>query len=108
MASREVRDLSPAMQVKWNKFHDLCRRDKELLKHGIQIMLVCTKRSEEERNKLEALNDVKYDPLDGNVFIIIMLQYGALAYGHGELWDKIVQHAKNVGLKWRREGFHGD
>lgn len=54
MASREIKDLSPAMQVLYNKFNDRCRRDTWLLKNGITVLLICTYRSNEEQDKLYA------------------------------------------------------
>ena len=54
MASREIRDLSPAMQVLYNKFADKCRRDVNLLKQGVSVLLTCTYRSAEEQDKLYA------------------------------------------------------
>lgn len=54
MASREIKDLSPEMQVLYNKFNDRCRRDTWLLKNGISILLICTYRSNEEQAKLYA------------------------------------------------------
>lgn len=52
MASREIRDLSPKMQVLYNKFNDRCRRDTWLLKNGITVLLTCTYRSNEEQDSL--------------------------------------------------------
>lgn len=54
MASREIRDLSPAMQVLYNRFNDRCRRDIELLKLGVSVLLTCTYRSDEEQDRLYA------------------------------------------------------
>lgn len=54
MASREIKDLSQAMQVYYNKFNDKCRRDTWLLKNGISILLICTFRSMDEQAVLYA------------------------------------------------------
>ena len=54
MASREIKHLSPAMQVYYNKFADRCRRDEELQKLGVTVLLICTYRSSEEQDKLYA------------------------------------------------------
>ncbi|HYF28577.1 MAG TPA: M15 family metallopeptidase [Baekduia sp.] len=54
MASREIKDLSPAAQVLYNKFADRCRRDVWMLKNGITVMLTCTYRSPEEQARLYA------------------------------------------------------
>jgi len=54
MASREIRDLDPEVQVLYNKFFDRCRRDTWLLKNGISILLTCTYRGREEQAALYA------------------------------------------------------
>jgi len=54
MASRKIGDLSPRMQVLYNKFNDRCRRDMWFLKNGIEVLLTCTFRSGEEQNRLYA------------------------------------------------------
>jgi peptidoglycan L-alanyl-D-glutamate endopeptidase CwlK len=54
MASREIRDLHPALQVMYNKFHDRCRRDTWFLRNGITILLTCTYRSHEDQARLYA------------------------------------------------------
>jgi peptidoglycan L-alanyl-D-glutamate endopeptidase CwlK len=54
MPSREIRDLSPKMQVLHNKFMDRCRRDTWFLKNGITVLVTCTYRSNEEQAKLYA------------------------------------------------------
>lgn len=54
MASRNIADLSPAMQVLYNRFADRCRRDVELLKLGVAVLLICTYRSKEEQDRTYA------------------------------------------------------
>lgn len=54
MASRNIGDLSQAMQVLYNRFNDRCRRDLELLKLGVSVLLVCTYRSAAEQDALYA------------------------------------------------------
>lgn len=54
MTSREIKHLSPAMQVLYNKFYDRCRRDPWMLKNGVSVLLICTYRSAEEQAKLYA------------------------------------------------------
>lgn len=54
MASREIRDLSPRMQVLHNKFIDRCRRDPWFQRNGITILVYCTYRSPEEQARLYA------------------------------------------------------
>ena len=54
MASRAIGDLSATMQVYYNKFADRCRRDVELQKLGVSVLLICTYRSNDEQEKLFA------------------------------------------------------
>lgn len=54
MASRKTSDLSPEMRVLHDKFMDRCRRDVNLLKEGITVLVTCTYRSNEEQNRLYA------------------------------------------------------
>lgn len=54
MASRDIKDLSPEMQVLYNKFYDRVRRDTWMLKNGVSLILTCTYRSQEEQAQLYA------------------------------------------------------
>jgi peptidoglycan L-alanyl-D-glutamate endopeptidase CwlK len=54
VSSRDIRDLSPKMQVLYNKFHDRCRRDPWMLKEGVTVLLTCTYRSNDEQAQLYA------------------------------------------------------
>lgn len=54
MSSREIRDLSPAMQVLFNRFADRVRRDQDLVRQGVTMMITCTYRSNDEQAKLYA------------------------------------------------------
>src|SRR3990167_8432100 len=54
MASRNIADLSPEMQVLCNRHLDRCRRDVELRRRGVEVFLTCTYRSGEEQNRLYA------------------------------------------------------
>lgn len=54
MASRELRDLSPTMRVLHDKFMTRCRRDTNLLKAGITVLVTCTYRSNDEQARLYA------------------------------------------------------
>ena len=109
MSSREIRDLTPSMQVKYNKFHDLCRRDLELVKHGVTTILTCTNRSKDEQNKLAGLGlgDRSCPCIhNGSAFDIALLRYGKVVSSTGEFWDIISGHARTVGLKVGCGGFY--
>lgn len=54
MASREIRHLSPDMQILFNRFYDRVRRDTWMLKNGISLILTCTYRSNQEQALLYA------------------------------------------------------
>lgn len=101
MASREIRDLSPATQVLFNKFYDRCRRDTYLLKYGYTVLLTCTYRSEDEQEMLHLSKKAKICTrgTDGKPasrgFEIIVMQYG-LPVTHA--MPEIAKHATSVGL----------
>jgi peptidoglycan L-alanyl-D-glutamate endopeptidase CwlK len=59
MASREIRHLSPAMQVMFNKMHDRVRRDPWFQRAGVSMLLICTHRSNEEQAELFAQGRTK-------------------------------------------------
>jgi peptidoglycan L-alanyl-D-glutamate endopeptidase CwlK len=56
MSSREIRDLSPEMQVLYNRFLDRVRRDPWFQRASVTILLTftCTYRSESEQSRLYA------------------------------------------------------
>lgn len=54
MASRDIKDLSPAMQVLYNRHSDRVRRDPWMQQNGVSMLLICTYRSGEEQDKLYA------------------------------------------------------
>lgn len=129
MASREIKDLSPAMQVYYNKFADKCRRDTWLLKNGISILLICTFRSLEDQAALYAQGRTKPGPIVTNAkpgkshhntttpngvpsaeaFDIVPLRYGKAIWGTkgngiDENPDDDATDDKEV---WDRIGAHG-
>lgn len=111
MASRELRDLNDSTRVKHDKFMDKCRRDLELLKHGISVILTCTNRSKDEQNKLAGLGlgDRSCPCMhNGSAFDVAVLRYGKVIPCEGEFWNTIVKHAETVGLTKGCEGFYGN
>lgn len=113
MSSREIKDLTPSMQVKYNKFYDRVRRDVDLLKHGISIIVTCTARSQDEQNKLAGMGLSErscpciHRGKDGSsAFDIAVLRYGKVVASDGDYWDRIVAHAADVGLKLGCGGFY--
>lgn len=66
MASRDIKDLHPDVQVLYNKFFDKCRRDTWLARNGISILLTCTYRSNEEQNQLYARGRTAPGPIVTN------------------------------------------
>lgn len=52
--SRAIADLSPAMQLLCQRHLDRCRRDTDLRRRGVEVILTCTYRSEEEQARLYA------------------------------------------------------
>jgi peptidoglycan L-alanyl-D-glutamate endopeptidase CwlK len=124
MASREIRDLSPAMQVLYNRFNDRCRRDQDLARAGVTVLLICTYRSDEEQEELYAQGRTKPGAIvtrakpgkskhnarlptgepAAEAFDVVPLRHGRPVWGtegeDGELWQKVGAHGVAVGLKW--------
>lgn len=59
MASREIRDLSPTMQVLYNRLNDKVRRDPWFQRAGVSTLLICTYRPDEEQAALYAQGRTK-------------------------------------------------
>lgn len=130
MASREIKHLSPAMQVYYNKFADRCRRDVELLKLGVTVLLICTYRSNVEQDKLYAQGRTapgaivtraragksKHNAVDARgepaaeAFDVVPLLHGKPMWADKDdpstpedeawIWQRIGEHGVAVGLKW--------
>jgi peptidoglycan L-alanyl-D-glutamate endopeptidase CwlK len=130
MASREIRDLSPAMQVLFNRFFDRCRRDTWLLKQGVTVLLTCTYRSNEEQAKLYAQGRSTPGPVvtrakpgqskhnattasgapAAEAFDVVPLLHGKPIWTTKDdsntpehedaIWQAIGAHGVAVGLKW--------
>jgi len=93
--SREVRDLTPEVQVKWNKLHDRCRRDLRLKKRGISIILTCTKR---EQAQQEELGGKWSDAITkGRGFEFYILRHGRVV-SDPETLEIIYEHTADLGL----------
>lgn len=54
MSSRNIGDLSDKMQILFNRHNDRVRRDPKLQQLGVQMVVICTYRSEEEQARLYA------------------------------------------------------
>lgn len=130
MASREIRDLSPAMQVLYNRFFDRCRRDIELQKMGVTVLLICTHRSGAEQDALYAIGRTKPGKVVTNAkagqsahnaetpqgkpaaeaFDVVPLLHGKPVWvDHDDpatpedelwIWNRVGEHGQAVGLKW--------
>jgi peptidoglycan L-alanyl-D-glutamate endopeptidase CwlK len=130
MASRDIKDLSGDMQIMYNKFFDRCRRDTELLRLGVSVLLTCTFRSGEEQDKLYAqgrtlpgaiVTRAKAGQSAHNVatpqglpaaeaFDVVPLLHGKPVWTtkddpntpepEDKIWEIIGAHGKAVGLKW--------
>lgn len=130
MASRNIGDLSPTMQVLYNRFNDRCRRDTDLLKDGVAVLLTCTYRSDDEQTALYAQGRTapgrivtrakpgksKHNAVDvhgkpaAEAFDIVPLVNGkplwtdhddpATALDELAVWERIGAHGLAAGLKW--------
>lgn len=106
MASREIKYLSPAAQVLWQKFSDKVRRDTELLRDGYSLILTCTFRTQVEQEKLyergdslsrkAKISDVRGDGCASNGFEFLVLQYGRYVAAP----QRIIDHAEALGLRY--------
>ena len=94
MTSRELKVLTLGLLVQYNKFHDRVRRDLELQKHKVSILLTCTQRDGRSKSKIERT--------PSEAFEIIELHDGRPSL---VLSDAVVKHALSVGLKYDGESF---
>lgn len=94
MTSRELKALTQGLQVQFNKFHDRVRRDLELQKHKVTILLTCTHRDGRSKHKIERV--------PSEAFEIIMLIDGRPS---GRISQELIDYAEAVGLKYDGESF---
>jgi peptidoglycan L-alanyl-D-glutamate endopeptidase CwlK len=118
------------MQVLFNRFFDRCRRDLDLLKIGVTVLLTCTWRSHEEQDKLYAQGRTtpgrivtraraghsKHNTVDergapaAEAFDVVPLLHGKPVWDDVDnpdtpedeawIWERVGEHGKAVGLKW--------
>ena len=130
MASRSIADLSADMQVLYNKFNDRCRRDVELQKLGVSVLLSCTSRRREEQDPLYAQGRTAPGPVvtrarggqsahnaetpqgapAAEAFDVVPLLHGKPVWTTKDdpntpepedaIWQMIGAHGVAVGLKW--------
>lgn len=130
MASREIRHLSTQMQILYNRFADRCRRDVELQKLGVTVLLICTFRDDEEQAKLyaqgrtapgkvvtnakpgqsahnaktpqgePAAEAVDVVPLVHGKPLWSMSDDPTTAVNEQFVWNRVGEHGQAVGLKW--------
>jgi peptidoglycan L-alanyl-D-glutamate endopeptidase CwlK len=130
MASREIRHLSDVMQVLYNKFNDRCRRDVELLKIGVTVLLICTHRDNEEQATLYAKGRTAPGKIVTNAkpgqskhnatlpdgtpaaeaFDVVPLIHGKPVWADKDdpatpedeawIWQRVGEHGVAVGLTW--------
>ena len=101
MSSREIRCLSQEMQVLFNKFHDRVRRDLQLQRRGVTILLSCTHRTESESKKLGEPGKSKICRDPSEAFEIINLEHGRVCF----MDAAVIEHAKEVGLGYDGRSF---
>lgn len=106
MSSREVRDLHPEVQVKWNRFHDKVRRDTSLQKAGVSVLLTCTHRPHAEQ---VLVHNMGHGPRTYGISAVgsdgkpasRVFEATALVYGVIMGWpDLVLAHAEASGLKY--------
>ena len=89
MSSREIKHLSHDMQVLFNKFHDKVRRDTELQRLDVAILLTCTHRGGRGKDKINRM--------PSEAFEIVVLHDGRVT---PFIPPEIVNHASQAGLKY--------
>ena len=106
MASRSLDDLLPAVKAKADEFCRLCRE------HGMEVLIYCTYRSDEEQNGLYAQGRSKPGKIVTNVrggeswhnyrraFDFVPLVAGKPAWDDTNLYRKAGVIAESVGLEW--------
>lgn len=128
MASRSIGDLAPSTQVLCNRHLDRCRRDLELKKRSVDVILTCTYRDDEEQNRLYAqgrttpgriVTNAKAGQSAHNAktpqgkpaakaYDVALIVNGkalwvddpATPENEMELWEIVGQHGVAAGLKW--------
>lgn len=94
MTSRELKVLTIGLLVQYNKFHDRVRRDLDIQKHKLTILLTCTQRDGRSKAKIERT--------PSEAFEIIVLHDGRVT---DYIPPSILEHATAVGLKYDGESF---
>jgi peptidoglycan L-alanyl-D-glutamate endopeptidase CwlK len=103
MASRKILDLIPEMQEKFKEFSDA------MLKAGIDFIVTCTYRAQEEQNELYKQGRTKPGKIvthtlhskhtQRKAFDIAILKRGKITWEEAE-YDEAGKVGKAVGLKW--------
>ena len=106
MASRSLDDLLPVVKRKAEEFHKLCADQ------GVDILIYCTYRSEEEQDDLYAQGRTKPGRIVTNArggeswhnhrcaFDFVPMVAGKPAWGDTNLYRKAGVIAESVGLEW--------
>ena len=106
MASRSLEDLLPIVKAKAEEFHKLCTE------HGMDILIYCTYRSNEEQDGLYAQGRSKPGRVVTNArggesfhnhrcaFDFVPLVAGKPAWDNTELYRKAGVIAESIGLEW--------
>lgn len=116
MASRDDKDLSFDLRVKWMTFHN------EMDNYGYQAILTCTHRSNEEQAELYAKGRTRpgrivtwarpgqsrHNRLPAEAFDIAIIENGKLNWNpKSKAWITAKQIGKKIGLvQLRREACH--
>jgi peptidoglycan L-alanyl-D-glutamate endopeptidase CwlK len=128
MASRSIGDLDPGTQVLCNRHLDRCRRDTELRRRGVDVILTCTHRDDDEQNRLYAQGRTAPGRIVTNAkagqsahnrktpqgkpaskaYDVALIVNGKALWADDpatpenemELWELVGQHGVAAGLKW--------
>lgn len=109
MASRDPKDLTPALQVLWAAMQAKCKAE------GLDVFLTCTYRTNYEQEKLYAqgrtapghivtfakAGQSKHNKRPAEAFDIAILEHGKLNWNpRSEAWGKVGKIGVELGLDW--------
>lgn len=94
MTSRELKAMTIGLQVQYNKFYDRVRRDLDLQKRRISILITCTQRDGRSKAKIERTPSEAFE-------IIALIDNRVIT----DIPPEVIKHANDVGLKYDGESF---
>ena len=119
MASRDPKDLSPAMQDLCAAHLAACAADPRLIERGVHVFITCTYRPGTEQDALYAQGRTKPGHIITNAragqsahnvavdgepnaeaYDVAILENGKLVWNDGDDWEIVGELGEKTGLKW--------